>query len=76
MSPDGKWISGQAPHDGVLNVWVAPANDIAKGRRLVDGVLMDEGVPEFEFTTGHTLTAIVRDERGATKTATKELTCQ
>ena len=24
ISPDGRWLSFIAPHDGVLNVWVAP----------------------------------------------------
>src|SRR4051794_11721012 len=26
ISPDGKWLSFLAPSDGVLNVWVAPAD--------------------------------------------------
>lgn len=32
LSPDGKWISFIAPRDGVLNVWVAPSDnlDVAK----------------------------------------------
>ncbi|NVM75694.1 dipeptidyl aminopeptidase/acylaminoacyl peptidase [Duganella sp. SG902] len=34
LSPDGKWLSWIAPRDGVLNVWVAPANDLAKARPL------------------------------------------
>lgn len=34
LSPDGKWISFIAPRDGVLNVWVAPANDPASARPL------------------------------------------
>jgi dipeptidyl aminopeptidase/acylaminoacyl peptidase len=32
ISPDGKWLSWIAPRDGVLNIWVAPAADIAKAR--------------------------------------------
>lgn len=28
ISPDGRWLSYLAPHDGVLNVWVAPADDL------------------------------------------------
>ena len=28
ISPDGKWISWLAPSNGVLNVWMAPANDL------------------------------------------------
>jgi dipeptidyl aminopeptidase/acylaminoacyl peptidase len=31
ISPDGCWISWLAPVDGVLNVWMAPANDIEVG---------------------------------------------
>jgi acylaminoacyl-peptidase len=31
LSPDGRWISWLAPVDGVLNVWMAPANDIKAG---------------------------------------------
>ncbi|HSS26840.1 MAG TPA: S9 family peptidase, partial [Usitatibacter sp.] len=34
ISPDGKWISWLAPRDGVLNIWVAPANDLAKATPL------------------------------------------
>ena len=28
ISPDGKWIGWLAPVDGVLNVWMAPADDL------------------------------------------------
>jgi dipeptidyl aminopeptidase/acylaminoacyl peptidase len=27
LSPDGKWLSWIAPHEGVLNIYVAPASD-------------------------------------------------
>ena len=30
LSPDGKWLSFQAPVDGVMNVWVAPVDDLSK----------------------------------------------
>ena len=33
ISPDGKWLSFQAPVDGVLNVWVGPADDLAERLR-------------------------------------------
>jgi dipeptidyl aminopeptidase/acylaminoacyl peptidase len=36
ISPDGRWISWIAPRDGVLNVWVAPAADIAQARPLTN----------------------------------------
>jgi dipeptidyl aminopeptidase/acylaminoacyl peptidase len=29
LSPDGKWLSFQAPVDGVMNVWVAPVDDLS-----------------------------------------------
>jgi len=34
LSPDGRSISYIAPLDGVLNVWVAPAGDIAAARAI------------------------------------------
>ncbi|KPF61935.1 S9 family peptidase [Porphyrobacter sp. AAP60] len=34
ISPDGKWLSWLAPKDGVLNIWVAPANDPDAGRAI------------------------------------------
>jgi dipeptidyl aminopeptidase/acylaminoacyl peptidase len=34
LSPDGKWLSWIAPSDGVLNVWVAPADAPEKARVL------------------------------------------
>lgn len=32
ISPDGKWISWLAPSNGVLNVWLAPADDLDNAR--------------------------------------------
>ena len=34
LSPDGKWISFIAPRDGVLNVWVAPSDNLSAARPL------------------------------------------
>src|SRR3546814_19365996 len=36
ISPDGKYLSWLPPVDGVLNVWVAPADDIAVARAVTD----------------------------------------
>lgn len=36
LSPDGKWISFQAPVDGVLNIWGAPADDLSKARAITE----------------------------------------
>jgi acylaminoacyl-peptidase len=29
LSPDGRWLTWLAPFDGLLNVWIAPADDVA-----------------------------------------------
>jgi len=34
ISPDGNWLSWLAPKDGVMNVWIAPANDLKKVRAI------------------------------------------
>lgn len=51
-------------------------NDIESVRWLVDGVLLEESLTSIDFTTGHELAAVIRDDRGATTTKTKEVSCQ
>jgi dipeptidyl aminopeptidase/acylaminoacyl peptidase len=34
LSPDGQWIAWIAAYDGVMNVWVAPRDDLTKARPL------------------------------------------
>lgn len=36
LSPDGKWLSFLAPVDGVLNVWVGPADDLSKPEAVTE----------------------------------------
>jgi dipeptidyl aminopeptidase/acylaminoacyl peptidase len=36
VSPDGKYLSWVAAVDGVMNVWVAPADDLAKAKAVTD----------------------------------------
>ena len=36
LSPDGKWLAWLAPSHGMLNLWVAPVNDLAQARALTD----------------------------------------
>ncbi|MFK3650132.1 alpha/beta fold hydrolase [Lysobacter enzymogenes] len=36
LSPDGRYLSWLAPVKGVMNVWVAPADDPAKARAVTD----------------------------------------
>ncbi|MEO0699711.1 MAG: S9 family peptidase, partial [Pseudomonadota bacterium] len=34
LSPDGKWLSWLAPVDGVLNIWVAPRDDLSAAKAM------------------------------------------
>jgi dipeptidyl aminopeptidase/acylaminoacyl peptidase len=34
ISPDGKWLAWLAPHDGVVNLWIAPTTLPSKARLL------------------------------------------
>lgn len=36
ISPDGKYLSWIAPLDGVINVWIAPADDPSKAKAVTD----------------------------------------
>ena len=36
ISPDGKNVSWLAPRDGVLNIWVAPADDLSQGKFITN----------------------------------------
>ncbi|MCL1635895.1 S9 family peptidase [Luteimonas sp. SX5] len=36
ISPDGKYLSWVAPVDGVMNIWVAPADDPGKAKSITD----------------------------------------
>ena len=36
ISPDGKWLSWMAPHEGTMNVFVAPVSDPAAAKRLTN----------------------------------------
>ncbi len=36
ISPDGSWVSYLAPVAGVMNVWVASADDLASARPITD----------------------------------------
>lgn len=52
-----------------------PDGDLDTTRWYVDGVLLAPSTSVMIFTTGHTLEAVARDERGATTTAKKVVQC-
>ena len=41
LSPDGKWISYLAPVEGILNVWVGPADDISQAKPVTEDKIRD-----------------------------------
>lgn len=62
LSPDGKYLSWIAPVDGVLNIWVAPADDAAKAKAVTDD--KGRGIREYfwSYRTGTLL--YLRDTGG------------
>jgi len=55
VSPNGKWISWLAPVNGILNVWVAPLEDLAAGRAVTDDKLRDIRSYSWAYTGEHIL---------------------
>lgn len=53
-----------------------PDDDLVSLRWLVDGVLLEDSTTSIPFTESHEITAILRDARGATATATKTISCE
>jgi dipeptidyl aminopeptidase/acylaminoacyl peptidase len=41
VSPNGKWLSYLAPVNGILNVWVAPIDDLAAAKQVTDDKTRD-----------------------------------
>ncbi|CAN5441222.1 S9 family peptidase [soil metagenome] len=62
LSPDGKHLSYIAPVDGVLNVWVAPTNDLAAAKPVTHD--KKRGIRQYQwaYTNQHLL--YLQDEGG------------
>ena len=48
ISPDGAYISYLAPRDGVMNVFVAPRDDVGKARPITDD--RKRGIRTYQWT--------------------------
>ncbi len=48
ISPDGKFLAWLAPRDGVLNVWVAPVDDLDAARPVTND--QDRGIRSYRWT--------------------------
>src|SRR3954453_12466997 len=55
LSHDGKWISFLAPVNGVLNIWVAPANDLSKAKAVTEEKIRPIPSPDWAYDNKHIL---------------------
>ena len=62
ISPDGQWLSWLAPHEGVMNVWIAPASDPEAARRMTDAT--DRPIPQYFWAPDSKSLLYVQDKAG------------
>ncbi len=62
ISPDGQWLSWLAPHNGVMNVWIAPASDPEDARRMTDAT--DRPIPQYFWAPNSKSVLYVQDKAG------------
>lgn len=62
ISPDGKHLAWIAPHEGVLNVWVAPRDDLDAARVITDDKL--RGIRFIQWAYNNTHIIYIQDKGG------------
>jgi dipeptidyl aminopeptidase/acylaminoacyl peptidase len=62
ISPDGRHLSWIAPHEGVLNVFVAPADDLAAARPVTND--RTRGIRQYRWAYDNAHVLYLQDERG------------
>src|SRR5688572_20522066 len=62
VSPDGKWLSWMAPHEGVMNVWLAPASDPSAAKRMTSAT--DRPIPQYFWAPDSQSLLYVQDKAG------------
>lgn len=62
LSPDGKWLGWMAPHEGVMNVFIAPFDKPAEARRMTSA--KDRPIPFFSFTRDSASVIYIQDKAG------------
>ncbi len=62
LSPDGKWLSWLAPRDGVLNIWVAPADDMEAAQPITND--QNRGIRFFMWAPNMTHVLFLQDVGG------------
>ncbi len=53
VSPNGKWLSFLAPVDGILNVWVAPIDDLDQAKPVTNDKVRDIRGHYWAYTGDH-----------------------
>ena len=62
ISPDGKWVSWVSPWNGVMNVFMAPAEDESDIRRMTS--VTDRPIPTYFWAPDSQSLLYVRDKAG------------
>jgi len=62
ISPDGAWLAWMAPHEGVMNVWLAPATDPSAARLMTHSD--DRPIPTFFFAPDSRSVLYIQDKAG------------
>ena len=62
ISPDGNWLAWMAPHEDVMNVWLAPASDPAAARRMTSAT--DRPIPTYFFAPDSRSLLYIQDKAG------------
>src|SRR5689334_17874480 len=62
LSRDGEWLGWMAPHEGVMNVWVARARDPGNARLMTRST--DRPIPAYFFSPDSTALLYIQDKAG------------
>ncbi|MFZ9395156.1 MAG: alpha/beta fold hydrolase [Erythrobacter sp.] len=62
ISPDGKWLSWLAPRDGVLNLWLAPADQPDAARAMTDA--KDRPIRQYFWSPDSQSLLYIQDKGG------------
>ena len=62
ISPDGKWLSWLAPKDGVLNIWMAPADNPDQAKAMTDAT--DRPIRQYFWSPDSQSLLYIQDKGG------------
>ncbi|BDI60459.1 S9 family peptidase [Qipengyuania nanhaisediminis] len=62
ISPDGKWLSWLAPHEGVMNIWIAPRSDPDNARAVTFSA--ERPIREHFWTPDARAVGYIQDKAG------------